>query len=159
MAKKTLYQDLIDLRDRQRREMKIKVVKGKNLSWEKNPQGKMKWYLHPSMRDTGLRSLMFCVQEIPPGSSSGKLKHQGNMVVFFLEGKGHTILDDKCYDWEAGDCMVFPVKGKGVIVQHFNGDRNLPARFLAAEPNLVDVLGVDMGSGFEQLEPAPEWEG
>jgi gentisate 1,2-dioxygenase len=99
---------------------------------------------------------MFRVQEIPPGSRSGKLKHQGNMVVFFLAGTGYTILDDKRFDWEAGDCMVFPVKGKGVIIQHFNGDRNLPARFLAAEPNLVDALGVDMGSGFEQLEAAPE---
>jgi len=158
MKEKTLYQDLIDLRDRQRREMKIKIVKGKNLPWEQNPQGKMKWYMHPSLRETGLRSLMFAVQEIPPGSSSGKLKHQGNNLVFFLEGKGYTILDDKRYDWEAGDCMVFPVKGKGVIFQHFNTDRNLPARFLSAEPNLVDALGVDMGSGFEQLEPAPEWK-
>ena len=158
MAEKTLYQELFDLRDCQRKEKRIKVVKGKNLLWEKNPQGIMRWYLHPSIRETMLRSLIFYVQEIPGGSRSGKQKHQGNIMMFILEGRGSTVIDDQRHDWEAGDCVVFPVKRKGVTFQHFNADRDLPARFLAAEPNLVDSLGVDMGCGLEQLEAAPEWK-
>jgi hypothetical protein len=31
-------------------------------------------------------------------------------------------------------------------------------RLLVSEPNWVHVWGVDLGSGFEMLEPAPEYE-
>ena len=36
-------------------------------------------------------------------------------------------------------------------------DPDKPARFVSAEPNWVDCSFVDRGSGFEQLEDAPEY--
>ena len=41
--------------------------------------------------------------------------------------------------------------------QHFNSDPEKPVVFVAAAPNFFDVFGVDMGSGFEQLEVCPEY--
>ena len=48
-----LYEELIKLRDAQREKKKksIFLVRGDELPWEINPQGKMRWYLHPSMKE------------------------------------------------------------------------------------------------------------
>ncbi len=53
--------------------------------------------------------------------------------------------------------LNLPLRKLGIIVQHVNEDPNLPARFVAAEPNLFACTGVDRGSGFEQIEDAPEY--
>lgn len=153
-------EELFQRRDRERSQKanSIAVVKGKQLPWEVNRQGKMRWYLHPNIDTTAIRSLLVFIQEIPPGSRSGKEKHQGGRVHYILEGKGYTIIDGTKHEWEAGDAMVLPVKPDGVTFQHFNADSEKPVRFIAAEPNLFDALGVDMGSGFEQLENAPEFK-
>jgi hypothetical protein len=50
-----------------------------------------------------------------------------------------------------------PLRRGGIVVQHFNDDPAQPARFLAVEPNLFACTSVDRGSGFEQLEDAPEY--
>ena len=42
--------------------------------------------------------------------------------------------------------------------QHFNDSRSEPAKLVCAEGNLYDMLGVDLGSGFEILEPCPEYQ-
>jgi len=39
----------------------------------------------------------------------------------------------------------------------FNPDPNVTAKFIAAEMNWFDCTSVDRGSGFEQLEDAPEY--
>ncbi len=151
---------LFQRRDKERAQKagSVAVVKGKQLEWETNRQGKMRWYLHPDITTTAIRSLLVFIQEIPAGSRSGKERHQGGRVHYILEGKGYTIIDGKKHEWEAGDAMVLPVKPDGVEFQHFNADPGNPARFIAAEPNLYDALGVDMGSGFEQLEDCPEYK-
>src|SRR3990172_288471 len=103
-----LLDNLFERRDRER-ELKAKsiaVVKGKQLPWETNRQGKMRWYLHPAIDSTAIRSLLVFIQEIPAGSRSGKEKHQGGRVHYILEGKGYTIIDDKKYEWEAGDAQI-----------------------------------------------------
>jgi hypothetical protein len=54
--------------------------------------------------------------------------------------------------------VFLPVLPNGVEYQHFNSDPETPAVFIAAEENAFDALGVDMGSGFEQLEDSPDYE-
>jgi gentisate 1,2-dioxygenase len=153
-------EELFQKRDEQRERMKnaVAVVKFKELPWEINRQGKMRWYLHPSIKNTAIQSLIVFQQEIPPGSRSGKQHHQGGRIHYIIEGKGYTVIDGKRYDWEAGDAVVLPVKPDGVDFQHFNADPANPVRFIAAEPNFTDPLGVDMGAGFEQLEDCPEYK-
>lgn len=157
---KNLLEVLFQVRDewRQRVSNAITVVKGRKLSWEFNRQGKMKWYLHPALTDRAIRSLVIFMQEIPPLSRTGKQRHQGGLVHYILEGRGHTILNGEKHEWEAGDFVVLPTLPDGVEYQHFNTDPDKPVLFIAAQANLFDALGVDMGSGFEQLEDAPEYQ-
>ena len=159
LAKVNLWDQLIKLRDlqRERRKSAIQVVKGSELPLESNGMGLMRWYLHPDITDTVLSTLMFLVQEIPPGSRSGVLKFQGGQVMFILEGKGHTLIDGVKYSWEARDVVSLPLKRDGIVVQHFNDDLDKPARFIAAEPNWFACTSVDRGSGFELLEPSPDF--
>jgi len=155
-----LWDELFRLRDeyRERTAKGMVVVKGNQLPWERNRQGIMRWYLHPSIKDTAINSLIFYVQEIPPGSRSGKLKRPGGQIIYIWKGRGHSIINNVRYDWEAGDLLNLPLLTDGVEVQHFNDDPQEPARLVCAEVNTVDMLGVDRGPGFEQLEDSPDYE-
>jgi hypothetical protein len=75
-----------------------------------------------------------------------------------LEGKGYTILDGVKHAWEGGDLLNLPLRSKGIVVQHFNTDQVNPVKFVATEPNWTECTFVDRGSGFEQLEDAPEYK-
>lgn len=158
---KNFWGDLLALRDKQReaRKTAVQVVRGDELPQEINQQGLMRWYLHPSIDDTVLTTLIFFEQEIPPGSRSGRYKFQGEQVIYILEGQGYTSLDGVKHHWVAGDVLNLPIRKKGIIVQHVNTDPDKPAKFIAAEPNFVHCTGVDRGSGFEQIEEAPEFRG
>jgi quercetin dioxygenase-like cupin family protein len=160
LAKRNLYEELIELRDdqRARRDDQIRVVKFGDLPWESNPQGTVRWYLHPALDDVAINSLMFYVQEVPPGSRSGKQRLQGGQLVYIWHGRGHSEIDGAVHHWEAGDLINLPLVAEGVVVQHFNDDPKESARLVCAEPNYVHALGVDMGSGLVQIEDAPEFQ-
>ena len=159
LGKTNFYNELIEMRDedRERQEKGVVIVKGREIPWEMNCQGMMRWYLHPAIEDTVSRSMIFDVQEIPAGSRSGRIKCQGGQVIYIIKGKGHTLLDGVKHPWQAGDVVQLPLRPNGVTFQHFNDDSS-PVQLIAVEPNLVDALGVDRGAGFEQLENSPEYE-
>lgn len=161
LAATNFWNELLAMRDRQREQRKsgLQVIRGASLPQEINRQGLMRWYLHPAITDTILNTHMFFEQEIPPGSRSGRLKFQGEQVMFILEGKGYTLIDGVKHHWAAGDVVNLPLRKQGIVIQHFNEDPNLPAKFVAAEPNLFACTSVDRGSGFEQIEDAPEYRG
>jgi gentisate 1,2-dioxygenase len=154
------YQQLIQTRDDERRRIAAAgvCVKGAELPWEVNPQGVMKWYMHPEIDSTAHKFLIFYAEEIPAGSRSGKQRCQGGMVIVAVEGAGYTVIDGERYDWKKGDLFQLPIKPDGVVFQHFNKSEKEAAVLLAAEPNLVATTGVDRACGFEQLEQAPEYE-
>ena len=147
---------LIQLRDRYRRQAErgMKIVRGEDLPWEINRQGKMRWYLHPAKDDTSIRSLVVYMQEIEPGGRSGKQASPGGIVHYMLEGRGYVVVNGKKHSWAKGDCVGLPILSRPVEYQFFNTDKKRVARYIAATPNLFEVLGVDMGTRFEQLEPA-----
>jgi len=157
----TLFDALLRLRDEQREEFKRArmVIQAKTVPVEINPMGLFRWYVHPQMNNVGCRAQIFYVQELPPGSRSGKQLHQGGRFHYVLEGKGRTVIDGTEHEWEKDDVILLPVKSHGVVHQHFNDDPVKPAKLIVTEPNWVDVWGVDLGSGFEMLEPAPEYGG
>lgn len=154
------WQELFALRDRQREQRKngLQVIKESDLPLENNSQGLMRWYLHPEITDTVLSTLLFFQQEIPPNSRSGRLKFQGGQVMLILEGKGYTLIDGVKYSWEAGDVVNLPLRSDGIIIQHFNADPEVTAKFVAAEPNMFACTSVDRGCGFEQLEDSPDFK-
>jgi hypothetical protein len=159
LAQTNFWDSILALRDRQREQRKngIQVIKEGELPLETNRQGLMRWYLHPEITDTVLSTYMFFSQEIPPGSRSGRLKFQGEQVMYIVEGQGYTLLDGVKHPWKAGDVLNLPLRKGGIIVQHFNTDPEKPVKFVAAEPNFHHCASVDRGSGFEQLEDAPEY--
>ena len=76
MSKVNYWDGLLALRDRQREQRKssTQLVSEEDLPLEVNRQGLMRWYMHPDITDTVLSTYLFCEQEIPPGSRSGRLK-------------------------------------------------------------------------------------
>jgi len=156
-----LLEWLYQLRDYQREHQRngAWLIKGKDLPWERNRQGKMKWFLHPALDNTSIRSMLFLMQEIPPGGKSGVQKTPGGQVLYVISGRGYTLLDGERFDWEAEDVVNIPIRANGVRVQHVNIDRREPVVFVQAEINLMDMLGVDRGSELEQVENAPEYGG
>ena len=156
--KPDLLESLLQKRDNQREQLKKArmVVRGAELEPERNRMGWFTWYTHPDMENLASRSLLFYVQEIPPGGRSGMQLHQGGRVHVVWEGKGYTTVDGVRHHWETGDLIMLPVKPEGTTHQHFNLDPDKPAKLLVAEPNLFDALGVDLGSGFEQTADAPD---
>ena len=156
---KNLLEWLYQLRDRQREHQRkgAWLIKGRDLPWENNRQGKMKWFLHPALNTTSIRSMIVFEQEIPAGGRSGAQKTPGGSVLYILEGKGYTLLDGVRHDWQAEDLVNIPIRRDGVVVQHVNTDLRHPVRFISADLNLVDILGVDRGAELDQVEPAPDW--
>jgi gentisate 1,2-dioxygenase len=157
MTSDNFFDRLLLLRDQQREARKAGrvIVHFKDLPWEQNRQGKMKWYMHPEMAENSLNGYLFWVQEIAPGGRSGKQKMQGGQVAFIWNGSGYTLIDGVRHDWKKHDVLNLPVRTNGIIVQHVNPDPKEPVRIAFIEPSLAAALGVDRGCGFEQLEDAP----
>jgi len=148
---------LYELRDKQREQKKKSswLIRGSDLKFEQNRQGKMKWYLHPALEDACIRSMLFFEQEIPPGGRTGAQMTPGGAVMYIIKGRGYTTLDGVRHDWEAEDVVNIPIRTNGVVVQHFNADRDEPVVFICADLNLIDLLGVDRGAELAQVEDAP----
>ncbi|MDP6560376.1 MAG: cupin domain-containing protein [Candidatus Binatia bacterium] len=152
----TLLDSFFELRNDYRRQSQtgLRVIRGKDLPWEQNRQGRMRWYLYPSKRDAAIRCMMFYVQELPPGGKSGRQHCPGGLVHYILEGHGEVEIDGTRHEWEPGDCIALPIKSTGVRYQFFNPDSRRSARYAMGTPNFFEILGVDLGSSFEQLEDA-----
>ncbi len=153
-----LLDRLLELRDLQRRRQSHTtfLIRGEELPWELNAHGKMQWYLHPCLAYTAVQTQLFYRQEIPAGSRSGVQRHGGDAVFRILEGEGYTEVDGARHNWKAGDVMTLPVFGEGVVYRHVNTG-STRVRLICIERNLVHTVGVDRQSGFEQLQPCPEY--
>ncbi|MGH8975477.1 MAG: cupin domain-containing protein, partial [Acidimicrobiia bacterium] len=141
----SLYGELFRRRDEQRRQRgdAVLVVPGNTRPVEESAQGHLQWYLHPALDGAALRTLGVYVQEIPPGSRSGRYRWQGGEAIVFLAGRGVSEVDGERFEWEAGDALIVPVRDAGVTLCHHN-PHDEPARFICAWPDLTPVLGMDL---------------
>lgn len=153
-----LFDKLLEMRDhtRKRHEKATWLIRGEELAWELNQHGKMQWYLHPCIAYTVLQTYLFFRQEIPVGSRSGLQRHGGDMIFFILQGEGYTEVDGVKHEWKAEDVMTLPLRPDGVAYRHVNTGKE-PVRMIGIEPNLIHTVGLDRHSGFEQLQPCPEY--
>ena len=117
--------------------------------WEWCPQGRLKWFTHPEINSAARRVWLY-MQEIPPGSRSGKHRHMTEEQVLVIKGHGYDIHDGTRWDWETGDLVSIPAMAEH---QHFNADPDNPALMLSSMPSAGVALGL---GGIEQLEDAPE---
>jgi quercetin dioxygenase-like cupin family protein len=158
LANVNLFDRLVKLRDiqRDRLEQSTFLIRGDELPWELNAHGKMQWYLHPCIAYSAVQTQIFYRQEIPVGSRSGVQRNGGDVVFYMLEGEGYTELDGVRHVWKAGDVMTLPTFPAGVVFRHVNTGAT-PVRLICMERNLVHTTGVDRQSGFEELQPCPEY--
>jgi gentisate 1,2-dioxygenase len=158
LSKVNLFDRMVALRDLQRERLRQStfLIRGDELAWELNAHGKMQWYLHPCIAYAAVNTHFFYRQEIPAGSRSGVQRHGGDAVFYITEGEGYTEVNGVRYNWKAGDVMTLPILLEGVIYRHVNTGTTR-VRLIATERNVVHTTGVDRQSGFEQLQPCPEY--
>ena len=150
------YEQLFESREafQERQRTGKVVIRREEREFEVNRQALNLWFLNPlAYKDTCLNDWLLFLNDIK--THSGRHRHQGGLVLYIWEGKGHTILDGVRYDWKQGDAMNLPLRRDGITVQHFNDNPDQRVRLVASEVNLVDQFGVDRGTRFEVLEEAP----
>jgi len=124
------------------------VVHGKDVPWENTRMGKIKFMVTPET-DCGLKTYDAYVQEIPPGSRSGRHRHLAEEVFKVLDGRGYDIHDGVRWDWDTEDVVCIPPWAEH---QHFNGDPKRPARFVLFRSRWFNHMG---HGGIQHLEDAP----
>jgi gentisate 1,2-dioxygenase len=159
MHRRNLFDELIALRDEQRAERQIALIKRSALPWEVNQHGIMQWFMHPSIKQTAHQAEIIYIQRIPPGSRSGRQRQQGGGLFYVLAGRGHTVLDGETFHWGAHDCLQLPVREEGVVFQHFNDDSRVEVELIYVEAGLTQTLGVDRGTRFEEVVDSPDFSG
>ncbi|GAA5190385.1 hypothetical protein GCM10023322_45390 [Rugosimonospora acidiphila] len=154
----TLWDSIIQRSAEERERVRAgrSTVTRAELEPELTPFGILRWYLHNDLSGPVAHALYFCELEIPPGSRSGLLRHQGGIVHLVVEGKGFTRFDDAEHEWEKRDVVALPVRPRGVVFQHVNNGTG-PARMVMSWPNLDSAIGPEGGVAMEVLEPAPEY--
>ena len=156
------------LGDRERERKRKKVVTPEDMPWEDSPQGSLKHMVNGDM-NVRVNSIDAYMQELAPGSRSGKHRHMADEALYVLEGQGYDLHWDvdvalgttyewnvaekpSKWEWEAGDLVWIP---PNTVHQHFNASATAPARFISAQNRAFKFLGYD---DVEQLENAPEWK-
>lgn len=158
LAGRNLFGELMALRDRQRQGWRgrgLTRVAGAYLPWEESDLGRVKWFMHPLIFDTCIRTHLVFEQEIRPGESSALLRHQGNAFVYVVSGSGTTTVDGADWSWKAGDMIQLPARPPGLEYMHrVDPAAAEPARLVHFELNGSDQVGLDRGCGFMVLKPA-----
>jgi quercetin dioxygenase-like cupin family protein len=65
-----------------------------------------------------------------PGGCSNRHRHTYETILYVLEGRGYTLVEDLRVDWQAGDAVYIPV---WAWHHHVNLDDENPAKYLACE--------------------------
>jgi quercetin dioxygenase-like cupin family protein len=118
-------------------------------------QGRLQFFLNPFVyKDTPNQQWIVFKHDIR--TKSGKHRHQGGLVIYVIEGKGYSVVDDERKDWEKGDLLLLPMKPEGVEHQHFNIDPERPAVWAAFIP--IQILWEYVSAELEQVEVSPEFK-
>ncbi len=152
-----------------------KIVVPEEMPWEDSPQGRIKHVVNEHMSDgmdLPVKGTNIYIQEIPPGSWSGKHRHMSEELVFVLEGDGYdhhwdptaVIREEYAweypdepqrFEWETEDVVYIPTN---TVHQHVNASEEAPARLLCCQARVYDQLGYGFND-LEQFETAPEYDG
>jgi gentisate 1,2-dioxygenase len=139
-----IYQKQIELKKKSR-----VLMKKKDIVWdERHPQAKTAALVDPRLGFANTYANVG-LSHIAPGTKSGKHKH-GEAIIYILQGKGYSIVDEKRYDWEEGDAVYIP---PDTYHQHFNLDNEKPVVFLRVLPGplQVNLIAIAAALGFPPL--------
>jgi gentisate 1,2-dioxygenase len=116
--------EFADGEEERRRKGKV-LIAGRDLVFEKTPMGRIALAVDPK-RGCYVKTVSSLIAEILPREKSGAHRHVYEEINYVLAGRGYSIIEDRRYDWRAGDALSIPIFAWH---QHFNtGDE--PARFL-----------------------------
>jgi len=65
-----------------------------------------------------------------PSGRSNRHRHTYETILYVLEGRGYSMIEDQRVEWEAGDAVYIPI---WAWHHHVNLDPDKPARYLACE--------------------------
>jgi len=54
------------------------------------------------------RSISMSVGVILPGEKTGNHRHAYEAVMYIMAGRGHTVVEGRRYEWQAGDALYAP---------------------------------------------------
>jgi mannose-6-phosphate isomerase-like protein (cupin superfamily) len=131
------------------------VIKPSDREYENNRQGHLMYYLDPlTYKDPPLHDWYVFTHDVR--THSGKHRHQGGIVIYIIEGKGYSVVDDERVDWETGDLLLLPIKPKGVEHQHFNAEPGTPCHWVAfLYLPIMEYVAME----FTQMQIAPDFKG
>lgn len=131
------------------------VVKPSDREYENTRQGHLLFYLDPLFyKEPPLHDWYVFTHDVR--THSGKHRHQGGIVIYVIEGKGYSIVDDERVDWETGDLLLLPIKPRGVEHQHFNAVPGAPCHWVAfLYLPIMDYVAQE----FTQLQVGPDFRG
>ncbi len=131
------------------------VIKPSDREVQVSRQGRLTYFLDPNQyKDTPLQDWHVFVNDIR--THSGKHRHQGGLVIYVIEGKGYSIVDEERVDWESGDLLLLPIKQKGVEHQHFNTEPGKPCVWIAfVYIPIMDHVAME----FTQISNSPDYKG
>jgi mannose-6-phosphate isomerase-like protein (cupin superfamily) len=141
-----------DFQDRQL--MGAVVIRSTDRKFDLTRQAHLKYYLDSqTFKDTPLQDWLVFVNDVK--KHSGKHRHQGGLVIYVIEGRGYSVVDDERIEWEAGDLLLLPIKPEGVVHQHFNHAPGEPCVWIAfCHMPIMDYVSMEM----TQIEAMPEFK-
>ncbi len=85
-------------------------------------------------------ALSMTIGWLEPGQASNRHRHTYETILYVLEGKGYSLIQDRKVEWQAGDAVYIPV---WAWHNHFNAGEGT-ARYLACEnaPLLQNLGGI-----------------
>lgn len=122
-----LYEEDVNfaVAEEERRRAGRVLVKASELQYGRTRMGQVAYVVDPRVGFNN-RVMSTLLAVIPPGRRSGAHRHLYEEVNYILAGEGYSVIDDRRYDWKAGDALCIPVFAWH---QHFNTGSE-PARFL-----------------------------
>jgi gentisate 1,2-dioxygenase len=92
-------------------------------------------YVDPVSGGPVFKTMTFFAQMLRAGERTRPLRQTASLLVAPFEGRGHSIIDGKRYDWQRFDNLAVP---GGSWLEHVNGDDRRPAILFVAsdEPAL-----------------------
>ncbi len=106
------------------------VIKRSDRPTQVTRQGRLLYYLLPGVyKEVPLQDWAVFINDVR--THSGKHRHQGGLVIYVLEGKGYSIVDEERVDWEKGDLLLLPIRPGGVEHQHFNSEPGKGCQWVA----------------------------
>lgn len=86
---------------------------------------------HPvSFVDLPSHAISMTIGELGPSGRSNRHRHTYETLLFVLEGRGYSMIEDRRIDWKEGDAVYIPV---WAWHHHVNADPSRKARYLACE--------------------------